>query len=265
MRPSSPDSAVSRRHRVSSPPCPATARSASHALSRHNCRHASNRPIEPLAPIAERPDERDDGTILGPLQLVARGGALGCRDEGKPLRIRAVVDDARALRRDADSLVDVARRSRAVAQHDPGVPQRPALARQVVPMRGASLQPPADAARPRRVRRVQVVDPDDVAGVRIAAVGNHRSARERLRPPLPFGRQERSAHHVRSERTADAVDEHPARAHEIRPHTMRHEVHLSARRSRKAGGERVVRPVHAAERREVSRDQQPAAHASCSR
>ena len=64
--------------------------------------------VEPLAPIAERADERDDGTILGPLQLAARRGALGWRHERKPLRIGAVVDDARALRRDADPLVHVA-------------------------------------------------------------------------------------------------------------------------------------------------------------
>ena len=32
--------------------------------------------VEPLAPIAERPDERDDGTIRGPVQRAARRHAL---------------------------------------------------------------------------------------------------------------------------------------------------------------------------------------------
>jgi hypothetical protein len=101
-------------------------------------------------------------------------------------------------------------------------------------MRGAALQPAPEPARHRGVRGVQVVHPRYVAGVRVPAVGNHRAAGEPLRLPLSFGCQQRGTGHVRPERTAHAVDVHSARALQIRPHAVRDEVHVSARRRRKA-------------------------------
>jgi hypothetical protein len=53
------------------------------------------------------------------------------------------------------------------------------------------------------------------------------------------------------------------RCREIGPHAVRDEV--QAVLSRQVQGERVIRAIHSAERHEISRNQQPGPHASCSR
>ena len=82
---------------------------------------------------------------------------------------------------------------------------------------------------------------------------------------LSCRRHQRSAEEVGPERTTDRMEANGRLRRKVRPRPVRDEVHAAGALSREMHRERVVGAIHPAEWGEVACDQQPVAHASCSR
>ena len=159
---------------------------------------------------------------------------------------------------DADPLDHIVARPPAVADDDAGGAKRRAFRRQIAAMRQRHLGAAREGAGAREwMRGVQVVHPVGAGNPAVAAVDDRLRARRAQAPPhaLPGPRQQRAAEQMPVERPPDAVHRDGRQRGEIGPGAMRDEMDLVARRQ--IARQRVVRRVHAAERREIARDDQP--------
>jgi len=78
----------------------------------------------------------------------------------------------------------------------------------------------------------------------------------------PRSVEQRRPERVRAERPPYGVDAHSRPGGKIGPHAMRDEMNRGARGGREPGAQRVVCPVHTAERREITGNDHPRRHGS---
>ena len=172
---------------------------------------AQNRPgfeetVEPLAPIAQRPDKERHRTIERPAKLAPGSGSLLLGHERELRRVGTVIDDARPGGLDPDALMYILRGALAVAEDEACPPERSPLPPCVVGMREACEHPPPESGDLRFVRAVHVVHPRHIPGVSVPAVRNDMDRAQETGLALSCRRHQRSAEEVGPERTTDRME-----------------------------------------------------------